>query len=64
MRKGDLKRVEAICKMAEHKIISGLYITYGLQGLTYRTTCVLAWVIMQLPLYICKLIDKLLEEDK
>lgn len=38
MSKGDLKRIEAICKMAEHKVINGLYMTYGLQGLTYRTT--------------------------
>lgn len=38
MNKNDLKRFETICKMAEHKVIDGLYITYGLQGLTYRTT--------------------------
>lgn len=37
MRRDNLKRVEAICKMAEHKTIYGLYITYGLQGLTHRT---------------------------
>lgn len=38
MNKNDLKRFEAICKMAEHKMISGLYITYGLQSLIYKTT--------------------------
>lgn len=38
MKKNDLKRIETICKMAEHKMIEGLYITYGLQGLTYKTT--------------------------
>ena len=38
MTKDDLKRFERICKLAEHEAMHGLYITYGLQGLIYKTT--------------------------
>lgn len=38
MSNEDVKRFERICKLAEHKAMRGLYITYGLQGLTYKTT--------------------------
>ena len=38
MSNEDVKRFERIFKLAEHKAIRGLYITYGLQGLTYKTT--------------------------
>lgn len=36
--KKELKRMEVICKMAERKALSGLYITYGLQSLAHCST--------------------------
>jgi hypothetical protein len=34
----DLKRMEVVCRMAERKALSGLYITYGIQSLVHCST--------------------------
>lgn len=35
--KKSIKQIEAVCKMAERKALYGLYITFGIQGLTRRS---------------------------
>ena len=35
--KKSIKQIEVVCKMAERKALHGLYITYGIQGLTRRS---------------------------